>query len=67
MMTARPHTFAWVAGPRGPMPYIIYNDPRTGVGDLTILAEHKLEDSDARTIDDLVAAFPAPVEKPDAA
>lgn len=58
----RPHTFAWVQGPKGPMPYIIYNDPRTGCGDLTILKEHLLEDHDARTVDELASAFPAPVE-----
>jgi len=60
MTEHRPHTFAWVQGPKGPMPYIIFNNPRVGCGDLTILAEHPLEIDDTRTIDELVAAYPAP-------
>jgi hypothetical protein len=62
MSEHRPHTFAWVQGPKGPMPYIIFNDPRTGCGDLKILAEYPLEPDDLRTIDQLAAVFPAPME-----
>lgn len=62
MVDARPRTFCWVSRNGVPFPQIIFDDPRVGCAGLTIIVEHKLEPDDRRTLDDLAAALPAPVE-----
>lgn len=56
----RPRSFLWVETSCGPAPQIVFNDPRVGCDDLTIISEKKLEPGDTRSLDDLIKTFPAP-------
>jgi hypothetical protein len=59
---SRPRTFVWVLYPRGPSPQIVFDDPRVGCADLTILGEWKIDPADTRTLEQLAAACPPPSE-----
>jgi hypothetical protein len=49
-------------GLRGPTPQICFDDPRAGSLGIRPLAEVQLDPSDTRTLDQLAAAYPRPVE-----
>lgn len=61
-MTGRPRTFCWVTGVAGPAPQLLYDDPRVGCDGLYILASHKLEPTDTRSLTQLARDYPAPPE-----
>ena len=51
----------WIAGLRGPEPQLCYNEPVDGSGKpKPCLSKYKLEDSDKRNFNELIAAYPAP-------
>jgi len=54
----------WIAGLRGPEPQLCYDKPVDGTGKpKKCLAEHKLEDGDKRSFNELIAAYPAPTNE----
>lgn len=65
-MTDRPRTFLWVNRNGVPFPQIVLDDPRVGCADLPVIpgASIKLEPDDTRSLDQLAAAYPAPVVAP---
>lgn len=63
MTESRPSSFIWQRNPFGPpTPQIVYDDPRVGSLDIKPVFEVALDPSDERTLDELAAAYPAPVE-----
>lgn len=56
----RLRSFYWFAGLRGPQPQIVFDDPRVGET-RPPLFEQKLDPADTRTLDQLAAAYPAPI------
>lgn len=57
----RPRTFCWVSRNGVPFPQIVFDDPRVGCAGSAPIAEHKLDPSDARTLDQLAKTYPAPI------
>lgn len=65
MTEPRPRSFLWVRQIYGrPMPSIVFNDPRCGFDGLRIIegSEIKLDPDDTRTLSQLAADHPAPME-----
>lgn len=59
----RPRTFLWVSRNGIPFPQIVFEDPRVGCEGLTPIpgSERSLDPADARSLDDLASAYPAPM------
>lgn len=59
---SRPRSFIWQCNLFGPPTrQIVFDDPRVGSLDIKPLFEVALDPDDTRTLDELAAAYPAPV------
>jgi hypothetical protein len=63
MIEARPRSFIWQRNPFGPATrQIVFDDPRVGSLDIKPVFEVALDPDDTRTLEELAAAYPPPVE-----